>query len=175
MDRNFPYFTHLEIFRCTTYVLILKESKHKLEFHSNECIFLGYNEQSKAYKLQVKFTKLIIICKDVTFNETSIFALKGYIVEMVNQTNELLLNQTFLKSFTWPPHSTSSSFVPNALFQNQSIMSSITRSTPNIIETNKNAHMKTCTQIHKCCVLLLWTLIPIICKCVFLKHEIETP
>ncbi len=86
---------------------------------------------------------------------------------MVNQSNELLLNQIFLKSFTWPPQSTSSNVVPNALFQNQSIMSSITRSTPDTIETNKTTHMKTCTQIHKtkhmktctqihkCCVLLL--------------------
>jgi hypothetical protein len=74
MDRNFPYFKHLEIFKCTTYVLIIKKSKHKLESHSNDCIFLGYTEQSKAYKLQVKFTKQIIICKDVIFNETYVFA-----------------------------------------------------------------------------------------------------
>jgi hypothetical protein len=57
MDRNFPYFTHLEIFRCTTYELILKESRHKLESHSNECIFLGYNEKSIKYVLFTNWNK----------------------------------------------------------------------------------------------------------------------
>ncbi len=71
--------------------------------------------------------------------------------------------------------STSSNIVPNALFQNQSIMSCIIRSTPNTIETNKTINMKTCTQIHECCVLLLWTWIPIICRRVFWNMKNETP
>jgi hypothetical protein len=49
MDRNFPYFTHLEVFRCTTYALILKESRHKLESKKNTLI--GIKKISTLFKI----------------------------------------------------------------------------------------------------------------------------
>lgn len=45
------------------------ERRSKLDEKSKKCIFVGYSETSKAYKLYNPITKKIIISKDVKFNE----------------------------------------------------------------------------------------------------------
>jgi hypothetical protein len=44
------YVVHLRIFRCETYAYTPKEKKKTLDVKSTECMFLGYNETSKAYR-----------------------------------------------------------------------------------------------------------------------------
>ncbi len=99
-----PTLTHLKIFGCTAYALVLKESQHKLESHFHECILRGYSEKSKAYRFQVKSTKQIIISRAVTFDETSVhLPQKDIPIKLVNQMHDFLLDQNFLKSFIGPP------------------------------------------------------------------------
>lgn len=67
-----PTLSHLKVFGCTAYALIHEERRHKLESHTTECLFLGYSEESKAYRLIAKSTKQIIISHDVIFDEHSL-------------------------------------------------------------------------------------------------------
>ena len=46
-----PSVRHLRVFGSTCYALIPKEKINKLGARSRKCIFLGYEEYSKAYQL----------------------------------------------------------------------------------------------------------------------------
>lgn len=46
-----------------------KEKRKKFDEKGEKCIFIGYSEQSKAYKLYNPITKNVIISKDVIFIE----------------------------------------------------------------------------------------------------------
>ena len=43
--------------------------RKKLGDHGEKCIFIGYSEESKAYKLHNLLTKKLMISRDVVFNE----------------------------------------------------------------------------------------------------------
>ncbi len=45
--------------------------QQKLDHHIVDCIFLGYNEESKACKLMEKHDKMIVILHDVIFDKMS--------------------------------------------------------------------------------------------------------
>ena len=61
--------SHLRVFVYVAYAHVLKERRDKLDDKSEKCIFIGYSEQSKAYKLYNPVTKKTIISKDVVFKE----------------------------------------------------------------------------------------------------------
>lgn len=48
---KFPNYFKLKIFGCTAYY---HQNKDKLELISLKCVFLGYGEKSKGYRLRVK-------------------------------------------------------------------------------------------------------------------------
>jgi len=56
---------HFRVFDCVAYAHIPKELRRKLDDKSEKCIFLGYNEHSKAYKLYNPVIKKVIISKNV--------------------------------------------------------------------------------------------------------------
>lgn len=58
---------HLRVFGCVAYSLIPQELRKKLDDRGEKCIFVGYSEQSKAYKLYNPITKKLIISRDVEF------------------------------------------------------------------------------------------------------------
>ena len=45
--------SHLRIFGCLVYFHVLKEKRNKLEAFGKKGIFVGYSENSKAYKIYV--------------------------------------------------------------------------------------------------------------------------
>ncbi|XP_074342697.1 uncharacterized protein LOC141680342 [Apium graveolens] len=47
--------------------------RSKLDDKSEKCIFIGYSERSKAYKLYNPVTKKVVISRDVRFDENSAF------------------------------------------------------------------------------------------------------
>jgi hypothetical protein len=57
---------HLRTFRCIAYAHILRK---KLDDKSEKCIFIGYSEISKAYRLYNPITKKLILSRDVKFLE----------------------------------------------------------------------------------------------------------
>lgn len=64
-----PSVNHLRIFGCKAFVQIPKSQRRKLDMKSTECIFVGYEENSKAYRLFDEKKKKIIISANVVFDE----------------------------------------------------------------------------------------------------------
>ena len=57
------------MFGCVTYAHVPDELRKKLESKAEKCIFLGYNDGSKSYKLYNPLTNKVIIGRDVQFIE----------------------------------------------------------------------------------------------------------
>ena len=64
-----PDVSHLRIFRCPAFTMIPSNLRRKGEFKSVECIFAGYYELSKAYKLYNPATHKFVKSRDVVFRE----------------------------------------------------------------------------------------------------------
>ncbi len=64
-----PDVSHLRVFGCKAFAHIPDEKRSKLESKSRPCVFLGYCEGTKAYRLMCLETKKIIKSRDVVFLE----------------------------------------------------------------------------------------------------------
>jgi hypothetical protein len=60
---------HLRTFGCIAYAHVPSELRRKLDDRSEKCIFTGYSETSKAYRLYNPITKKLILSRDVQFLE----------------------------------------------------------------------------------------------------------
>ena len=60
---------HLRTFRCIAYNHISSELRKKLDDRSEKCIFTGYSETSKAYRLYNPISKKLILSRDIKFLE----------------------------------------------------------------------------------------------------------
>ena len=61
--------SHLKYFGCVAYAHILDELRKKLDKKGQKCIFIGYSEDTKAYKLNDPVARKVIISRDVQFFE----------------------------------------------------------------------------------------------------------
>ena len=68
-----PKVSHLRIFGCPVYIHIPKEKRTKLDPSGKKGIFVGYNENSKAYRIYFPGYKKIDISRDMTFDEDSTY------------------------------------------------------------------------------------------------------
>ena len=59
----------MRIFGCVAYAHVPQEMRIKLDERSEKCVFVGYNEESKEYRLYNLVTKKYVINKDVEFKE----------------------------------------------------------------------------------------------------------
>jgi glutaredoxin len=59
--------SHLRVFGCKAFARVLDEKRTKLKSKSMPCVFLGYNEGTKAYRLMCVETKKIVKSRDVVF------------------------------------------------------------------------------------------------------------
>ena len=64
-----PTVAHLRIFGCVAYSQVPKSNKKKVDDRGEKCIFLGYSEELKAYKLYNPLTKKLVVSRDVIFDE----------------------------------------------------------------------------------------------------------
>ena len=62
-------FTHLRIFGSVSFAHIPDELKIKLDKKSEHCIFTGYSEQHKAYKLYNLVNKKVVVRRDIKLIE----------------------------------------------------------------------------------------------------------
>jgi hypothetical protein len=60
---------HPRTFGCITYAHVPSELRKKLDDRSEKCIFTGYNETYKAYRLYNPITKKLTLSRDVQFLE----------------------------------------------------------------------------------------------------------
>jgi hypothetical protein len=58
---------HFRVFGCVSYVHVVDQKRQKLDPKSESCIFVGYSEQSKAYRLYNLITNIIVVSRDVIF------------------------------------------------------------------------------------------------------------
>ena len=86
-----PNVEHLRIFKCVAYAQVPEVKMKKLDNHNEKYIFIGYSEESKAYKLYNSLTKNLVVSRDV-FNETEVWSWSNEeIVKeqlVVNEPNE---------------------------------------------------------------------------------------
>ena len=64
-----PSVSHLCVFGCKAYVHILKDERGKLDCKAKCCVFVGYGEETKGYRLYDTIKKKIVLSRDVIFNE----------------------------------------------------------------------------------------------------------
>jgi len=64
-----PSVEHFRVFGCLTYIYIPDSKRIKLDDRSMKCILLGVNEESKAYRLFNPAFKMIMVSRDVIFEE----------------------------------------------------------------------------------------------------------
>ena len=57
----------MHIFGCEAYIHIPKQNRRKLDDKAEKLIFIGYSEQSKAYRFLNPRTEQIKISRDVIF------------------------------------------------------------------------------------------------------------
>lgn len=62
-------FSVLKVFGCPAYVHIQNPERSKLDPKSKECIFLGYEDGVKGYRLWDPVSKKKVVSRDVVFNE----------------------------------------------------------------------------------------------------------
>eukprot|EP00253_Pinus_taeda_P006095 PITA_06095 len=61
--------THMKVFGCVAYAHIPDQLRRKLDNKGEKCIFIGYSEESKAYRLYIPSTKKFFVSIDVQFIE----------------------------------------------------------------------------------------------------------
>lgn len=66
-SRRGPWITHMRVFRCIAYAMVPDEKRGKFDTKGTKCLFLGYFEGTKVYRLMCIETKKIIENRDVVF------------------------------------------------------------------------------------------------------------
>eukprot|EP00253_Pinus_taeda_P025312 PITA_25312 len=77
--------THIRVFGCMAYAHIPDQLRRKLDSKGEKCIFIGYSEESKTYRLYIPSTKKFFIGRDVQFIEEE--AWDGSKEKIVNAKN----------------------------------------------------------------------------------------
>ncbi|GJY10384.1 retrovirus-related pol polyprotein from transposon TNT 1-94 [Tanacetum coccineum] len=64
-----PTVSHLRIFESIAYVHVLSQRRSKLNDRSEKHVLVGYDKQSKGYKLYNPVTRKVAVSRDVEFKE----------------------------------------------------------------------------------------------------------
>ena len=77
---------HLKIFGCIAHVHVPKEDRNKLDSKTQRCLFVGYDSETKAYRLYDPRRRRVILSRDVVFDEEKV----GFQFLDQAQTEEIL-------------------------------------------------------------------------------------
>ena len=64
-----PSVSHFKIFGCICYAHVPAEKRTKLDEKSQKCVFLGYSDVTKGYRLLDVKTNKLVVSRDVIFDE----------------------------------------------------------------------------------------------------------
>jgi len=81
-----PDVSNLKIFGCLAYVHVPKEQRNKLDSKTLACLFLGFDSESKAFRLYDQNRKKVLISCDVVFDEMSQLQFLIFLVYLKNRT-----------------------------------------------------------------------------------------
>ena len=65
--------SHFKIFGSTCFVYIPSQQRQKLDGKSVRCVFIGYSEESKAYRCHDPLTNKLYVSRDVIFDEGEVY------------------------------------------------------------------------------------------------------
>ena len=68
-----PNVSHFKIFESTCFVYIPSQQRHKLDGKFVRCVFIGYSEESKAYRCHDPLTNKLYVSRDVIFDEGEVY------------------------------------------------------------------------------------------------------
>jgi len=71
-QRRPPNYSSLYIFGCHVYVTYNSQERTKLDLNSRKCIFLGYADGVKGYRLWDPTTRKVVVNRDVIFVENEL-------------------------------------------------------------------------------------------------------
>jgi hypothetical protein len=66
-----PNISYMKIFGCKCFILNESDKRDKLDPKSNEGVFVGYSNSSKAYRVYIKSSRVIVESVHVHFDETN--------------------------------------------------------------------------------------------------------
>ena len=93
-----PNVSHLKVFGSIAYAHIPFEKRQKLDEKSIKCIFVGYSDETKGYRLYNPENKELIISRDVIFNEND-----AWKWEVNVEKSPLIIEEEETSSFEFPP------------------------------------------------------------------------
>ena len=64
-----PEVSHLKVFSCSTYSLNKAPNTNKFDQKGEKLLFVGYNDESKGYRLLNPVNNKLIVARDVIFDE----------------------------------------------------------------------------------------------------------
>lgn len=64
-----PSYSFMRIFGCLCYPHLRPYSRHKINYRSSPCVFLGYLESFRGYRCMDLRTNEVYVCKHVRFDE----------------------------------------------------------------------------------------------------------
>ena len=65
-----PKVDYFKVFGCLAYAHIPRDERKKFDAKAMKCIFMGYGETTKAYRLYNLNTQRVLYSRDVTFDES---------------------------------------------------------------------------------------------------------
>lgn len=90
-----PDYSFLKVFGCACYHLLRPYSKHKSNFHTDQCLFIGYSPIHKGYKCLHKSGR-VYVARTVTFDENK-FPYKDLFPVTTHDSSETFPSQTSVK------------------------------------------------------------------------------
>ncbi|KAJ0913978.1 putative RNA-directed DNA polymerase [Helianthus annuus] len=93
-----PSFDHLRNFGCLCFSTVLSETD-KFTYHADKCVFIGYSNVKKGYKLLSLENKKVFFSRDVKFYE-SVYPFKTGLSNNEEQLNKTDLNHVNFFDFT---------------------------------------------------------------------------
>ena len=66
-----PNYSFLRVFGCECWPYLRPYNRHKMEFHSQRCIFLGYSSNHRGYKCLDLKSGRVFLSRHVIFNESN--------------------------------------------------------------------------------------------------------
>ena len=64
-----PKVDHLRVFGCDAYAHVSKDERQKLDPKAKKCIFVGYGDKTKGYRLYNPERGKVFHSRDIKFNE----------------------------------------------------------------------------------------------------------